>query len=97
MTISYYLVSVKKISGKVFYTVYIVYILYFYYSFRLKTAGVIINESRKKVTDLENEVRGLNVTVEKKEHAIKALKEERDDCPNGYVHLLFFTESTVSD
>jgi hypothetical protein len=46
------------------------------------------------VTDLENEVFGLKVTVEKKEHAMKALKEERDRYFNRYVYLYFFTEST---
>jgi len=44
--------------------------------------------------DLENDVRGLKVTVEKKEHAIKALKEEKDDCLNRYVYLYFITYST---
>jgi hypothetical protein len=39
------------------------------------------------VTDLENEVFGLQVTVEKKDHDIKALKEENDDCLNRYVYL----------
>jgi hypothetical protein len=34
------------------------------------------------VTDSEN---GLKVTVEKKEHAIKALKEEKDGYLNRYV------------
>jgi polyhydroxyalkanoate synthesis regulator phasin len=38
-----------------------------YHSFRL-TTGEISDENQKKVTDLENEVRGLKVTVEKKEH-----------------------------
>jgi hypothetical protein len=42
----------------------------------------ISDENQKKVTDLENEVRGLKVTVEKKEHAIKALRKEKDDCFN---------------
>jgi hypothetical protein len=37
----------------------------------LKTAQEIIHDSQKKVTDLENEVFGLKVTVEKKEHAMK--------------------------
>jgi len=60
--------------------------LYIYYhSFRFKTAQEIIYESQKKVTDLENEVGGLKVTVEKKEHAVKALREERDDYLNRYV------------
>jgi hypothetical protein len=36
----------------------------------------VIHESQKNVTDSENEVFGLKVTVEKKEHAIKALKED---------------------
>jgi len=61
--------------------------IYFYYSFRLKTAQEIIHESQKKVSDLENEVRGLKVTVEEKEHDIKALKEKKDDCLNRYVYL----------
>ena len=46
------------------------------------------------MTDSENEVFGLKVTVEKKEHAIKALKEEKDGYLNRYVYLYFFTEST---
>jgi hypothetical protein len=61
--------------------------IYFYHSFRLKTVQEIIHDSQKKVTDLENEVFGLKVTVEKKEHDIKALKEENDDCLNRYVYL----------
>ena len=65
-----------------------------YHSFRLKTAKEIIDESQKKMTDLENEVCGLKVTVEKKEHAIKALTEEKDGYLNRYVYLYFFTEST---
>jgi hypothetical protein len=48
-----------------------------HHSFRLTTAGEISDDNQKKVTDLENEVRGLKVIVEKKEHAIKALREER--------------------
>jgi len=67
---------------------------YFYHSFRLKTVQEIIHDSQKKVTDLENEVFGLKVTVEKKEHAMKALKEEKDRYFNRYVYLYFFTEST---
>ena len=86
------MVSVKKLAVRYF-TLFTLFI-YFYYSFRLKTAEVIISVSHKKVTDLKNEVRGLNVTVEKKEHAIKALKEERDRYFNRYVYLYFFTEST---
>ena len=58
---------------------------YFYHFFRLKSAEEIIIESQKKVTDLENEVHGLKVTVEKKEHAIKALTEEKDDYLTRYV------------
>ena len=46
------------------------------------------------MTDLENEVFDLKVTVEKKEHAIKTLKEEKDDCLNMYVYLYFITYST---
>ena len=46
------------------------------------------------MTDSENEVFGLKVTVEKKEHAIKSLKEEKDGYLNKYVYLYFFTEST---
>ena len=46
------------------------------------------------MTDSENEAFGLKVTVEKKEHAIKALKEERDGYLHMYVYLYFFTEST---
>jgi hypothetical protein len=65
-----------------------------YHSFRLTTAGKINDENQKKVTALENEVRGLKVTVEKKEHAIKALRKEKDDCLNRYVYLYFFTKST---
>jgi hypothetical protein len=53
-----------------------------YHSFRLTTAGERNDENQKKVTALENEVRGLKVTVEKKEHAIKALRKEKDDCLN---------------
>ena len=68
--------------------------IYFYYFFRLKTAQEIIHESQKKVSNLENVVRGLNVTAEKKEHDIKALKEEMDDCLNRYVYRYFFTKST---
>jgi hypothetical protein len=34
------------------------------------------------VTNLENEVFGLKVSVDKKEHVTKALKEEKDDCLN---------------
>jgi hypothetical protein len=60
----------------------------------LKTAQEIIHDSQKKVTDLENEVFGLKVTLEKKEHAMKALKEEKDRYLNRYVYLYFFTEST---
>ena len=82
----------KKLAVRYF-TLFTLFI-YFFHSFRLKTAGEIIHESQKKVTDLENEVRGLNVTVEEKEHAIKALKEEKDDCLNRYVYLYFFTKST---
>jgi shikimate 5-dehydrogenase len=85
-------VSVKKLAVRYF-TLSTLFI-YFYHSFRLKNAEVIINESHKKVTDLKNEVRGLNITVEKKEHAIKALREEKDDCLNRYVYLYFFTKST---
>ena len=59
-------------------------LIYLYHSFRL-TTGEISDENQKKVTDLENEVRGLKVTVEKKEHAIKALKEEKDGYINRYV------------
>jgi hypothetical protein len=39
------------------------------------------------VTDSENEVFGLKVTVEKNKHAIKALKEEKDGYLNRYVYL----------
>ena len=60
----------------------------------MKTAQEIIHDSQKKVTDLENEVLGLKVTVEKKEHAMKALKEEKDRYFIRYVYLYFFTEST---
>ena len=67
--------------------------IYFYHSFRLKTAGEIINESQKKVADLENGVHGLKVTTEKKEHAIKALRAEKDDCLNRYVYLYFINNS----
>ena len=35
--------------------------------------------------DLENEVFVLQVTVEKTDHDIKALKEENDDCLNRKV------------
>jgi len=56
--------------------------IYCYHSFRLQTAGEVIHESQKKVADLENEVRGLKVTTEEKDHAIKALREEKDDCLN---------------
>lgn len=52
---------------------------------RLKTAGEIINESQKKLSHSEKEVDGLKVTVEKKEHDIKALRKEKDDCLNRYV------------
>jgi hypothetical protein len=48
----------------------------------MKTAHEYIHENQNKVTNLENEVLGLKVSVEKKEHAIKALKEEKDDCLN---------------
>jgi hypothetical protein len=65
-----------------------------HHSFRLTTAGEISDENQKKVTDLENEVRGLKVTVEKKEHAIKALREEKDDCLNRYVYL-YFTQANI--
>jgi hypothetical protein len=37
---------------------------------------------------------GLKVTVKKKEHAIKSLKEEKDSYLNRYVYLYFFTKST---
>ena len=46
------------------------------------------------MTDSKNEVVGLKVTVEEKEHAIKTLKEEKDGYLNRYVYLYFFTEST---
>ena len=46
------------------------------------------------MTDLENEVFCLKVTVEEKEHDIKALKEENDDCLNRYVYLYFINNST---
>ena len=68
-------------------------LIYLYHSFRL-TTGEISDENQKKVTDLENEVRGLKVTAEKKEHAMKALKEEKDRYLNRYLCLYFFTEST---
>jgi hypothetical protein len=73
---------------------YFTLLIYFYHSFRLTTAGEISDENQKKVTDLENEVHGLKVTVEKKEHAIKALREERDECLNRYVYLYFINNST---
>ena len=69
-------------------------LIYLHHSFRLTTAGEISDENQKKVTDLENEVRGLKVTVEKKEHAIKALREEKDDCLNRYVYL-YFTQANI--
>ena len=68
--------------------------IYFYHSFRLQTAGEIIHESQKNVTDSANEVFGLKVTFEEKEHAIKSLKEEKDGYLNRYVYLYFFTKST---
>jgi hypothetical protein len=40
------------------------------------------------LTDLENEVDGLKVTVGKKEHAIKSLREEKDDFLTRYVKFL---------
>jgi len=46
------------------------------------------------VTDLENEVDGLKVTVGKKEHVIKSLREENDDFLTRYVYLYFFTGNT---
>jgi cell division protein FtsB len=73
----------KKLAVRYF-TLFTLFIC-FYHSFRLQTAGEIINESQKKVADLENEVRGLKVTTEEKEHAIKALREEKDDFLNRYV------------
>ena len=77
------MVSVKKLAVRYF-TLPTLFI-YFYHSFRLKTAEVIINESQKKVADFENEVRSLKVTTEEKEHAIKALREEKNDFLNRYV------------
>ena len=65
-----------------------------HHSFSLTTAGEISDENQKKVTALENEVRGLKVTVEKKEHTIKALREEKDDCLNRYVYL-YFTQANM--
>ena len=69
-------------------------LIYLHHSFRLTTAGEISDDNQKKVTDLENEVRGLKVIVEKKEHAIKALREEKDDCLNRYVYL-YFTQANI--
>jgi hypothetical protein len=46
------------------------------------------------LTDLENEVDGLKVTVGKKEHAIKSLREENDDFLTRYVLLYFSTDNT---
>jgi hypothetical protein len=53
-----------------------------------------MNEKQKKLTDLENEVDCLKVTVGKKEHAIKSLREEKDDFLTRYVYLYFFTDNT---
>jgi hypothetical protein len=55
---------------------------------RQNITEILLNMESKTIHsphDLENEVRGLKVTVEKKEHAIKALREEKDDCLNRYV------------
>jgi hypothetical protein len=54
--------------------------IYFYDYFRVKTAQEIIHENQRKVSDLENEVWDLKLSVEKKEHAIKSLRAEIGIC-----------------
>jgi hypothetical protein len=68
--------------------------IYFYDYFRIKTAQEIIHENQRKVADLENEVWDLKLSVEKKEHAIKSLRAEKDDYLNRYMYFYFINNNT---
>lgn len=68
--------------------------IYFYDSFRVKTAQEIIHENQRKVSDLENEVWDLKLSVVKKEHVIKSLRAEKDDYLNRYMYFYFINNNT---
>jgi hypothetical protein len=71
--------------------------IYVYDYFRVKTAQEIIHENQRKLSDLENEVWDLKLSVEKKEHAIKSLRAEKNlnRYVYFYVYFYFINNNTV--